>query len=58
MATKKTHGGKRKGSGRKATGRKSETKSISMLSEQWEKVDKSRGNKARGKWIGDLVDRE
>jgi hypothetical protein len=57
MATKKTHGGKRKGSGRKA-GKRSESKSISMLREQWEKVDKSRGTKPRGKWIGDLVDRE
>jgi hypothetical protein len=54
---KKTHGGKRKGSGRKA-GKRSESKSISMLREQWEKVDRRRGNKARGKWIGDLVDRE
>ncbi len=58
MATKKTHGGKRKGSGRKATGRKSESKSISMLSAQWDKVDRRRGTTARGKWLGTLVDRE
>jgi len=53
----KSHGGKRLGSGRKPTGRKSESKSISLLKEQWDKVDKLRGVTSRGKWIGYLVDR-
>lgn len=55
---KKTHGGKRPGSGRKpgtGQGRKVVTRSISLLPEQWDKLDRiSGGNRSR--WIAAKVD--
>jgi len=53
-----THGGPRKGAGRpqgkksaNAKGRTAVTRSVSMQPESWDKLDRQRGRKSRGKFI-------
>ena len=44
-------GGKREGAGRPKTGRLAVTRSVSMESETWDKLDALRGEQSRGKFI-------
>jgi hypothetical protein len=51
---KLTHGGPRPGSGRKP-GRRVKTRSLSMLPDLWEKIDRLREKKTRSAWIAELI---
>lgn len=63
MTTEKKHGGPRKGAGRPAgsknktpaKGRQAVTRSISMLQQSWDKLDRQRGSKSRGKYIEEIL---
>lgn len=55
-----SRGGKREGAGRKpgsGSGRKVVTASISMLPEDWQRLDVLRGEKSRGQWLTEKVRR-
>lgn len=60
MTEKKQHGGYRKGAGRKPKhpGQKAITKSVSMIDPLWKLLDRLRGTKSRGVYIGELVERD
>jgi hypothetical protein len=53
---KSTRGGKRKGSGRKKPEFLTITKSVSMPSNKWDRLDELRGEQSRGKFIADRLD--
>jgi len=63
MSFKKTnHGGPRKGAGRPvgtkgkaAKGRQAVTRSVSMPSDSWDKLDRKRGDLSRGKYIEGIL---
>lgn len=53
-----TRGGKRAGAGRPpgtGKGRTVETRSVSMPPAMWDKLDALRGDRSRGEWISELV---
>jgi hypothetical protein len=58
MTPKPTRGGKRAGAGAKAKPEadKTVTRSINLTRAQWGKLDLSRGNYSRSKWIGAWID--
>jgi len=56
--TTQNHGGQRKGAGRpkgSGNGRQAVTRSVSMLKQSWDKLDRQRGSKSRGKYIESLL---
>jgi hypothetical protein len=62
MTKTKNHGGPRKGAGRpkgskgkNAKGRKAVTRSVSMLPHSWDRLDRQRGEKSRGKYIEEIL---
>jgi hypothetical protein len=58
MEQSMTRGGKRAGAGRpKGTGkgRTVETRSVSMPPAMWDKLDALRGDRSRGEWISEWV---
>lgn len=52
---KPTRGGSRPNAGRKPTGKNTVTKSISLVPEMWEKLDKMRGEQTRSAWISSKI---
>ena len=53
-----THGGKRPGAGRPkgtGTGRKTTTRSVSMPTELWDRIEQARGDTPRGQFIAEIL---
>jgi len=48
------HGGSRKGAGRKP-GRQNESKSISMTTKKWDRLDAIRGTEKRGQYLAKKI---